>query len=143
MSASTSSCALASYIQAKRREGILSHFPSHVGTHFRKYLAASSFAGPFLFSEDVLARVIAASREDSHLDAQLSIAKAFKLPVFRGAGHSDRKASSSQRSESLFLRPLGVKEVVTRKRGARSVMPLPARQEAMLLSHRSVVLPLV
>ena len=61
---------------------MLSHSPSHVGAHFRRDLAASSFAGPFLFADDVLARVIAASREDSHLDAQLSIAKAFKFPVF-------------------------------------------------------------
>ena len=77
---------------------MLSHFPFHVGTHFRCDLAASSFAGPFLFEDEVLARVIAASREDSNLDAQLSIAKAFKFPVFRGAGNSDRKASSGQRS---------------------------------------------
>ena len=48
VSASTSSCALASYMQAKRREGVLSHFPSHVGTHFRRDLAAASFAGTFL-----------------------------------------------------------------------------------------------
>ena len=100
VSASTSSCTLASYLQAKRREGVLSHFPSHVGLHFRRDLAASSFAGPFLFEDDVLARVIAASHEDSNLDAQLSIAKAFKFPIFRGSGNSDRKASSGQRSGS-------------------------------------------
>ena len=69
-------------MQAKRKEGVLSHFPSHVGTHFRCDLAASSFAGPFLFADDILARVIAACREDLHLDAQLSIAKAFKFPIF-------------------------------------------------------------
>ena len=76
VSASTLSCALASYMQAKRREGVLSHFLSHVGTHCRHDLAASSFAGPFLFEDEVLARVIAASHEDSNLDTQLSIAKA-------------------------------------------------------------------
>ena len=100
VNASSSSASLAAYVQAKRREGVLSHFPSHVGIHFRKDLAASSFAGPFLFDDEVLARIIASSREDSHLDAQLSIAKAFKLPVFWGAGNADRKASSNQRSEA-------------------------------------------
>ena len=45
----------------------------------------------------VLARVIAASREDSNLDAQLSIFKAFTLPVFRAdAKKPGRKASSGQ-----------------------------------------------
>ena len=85
-------------MQAKRREGVLSHFPSHVGTHFRCDLAASSFAGPFLFDDEVLTRVIGASREDSNLDAQLSIAKAFKFPIFQGLGNSDWKVSSGQRS---------------------------------------------
>ena len=45
--------------------------------------------------DEVLARVIATSREDSHLDAQLSIAKAFPLPVFRAeAKNTGQKASS-------------------------------------------------
>ena len=49
----------------------------------------------------MLARVIAASREDSHLDAQLSIAKAFTLPVFCAeAKNPGRKASSSQGSSA-------------------------------------------
>ena len=100
VNAASSSASLAAYVQAKHREGVLSHSPSHVGIHFRKDLAASSFAGPFLFDDDVLARIIASSHEDSHLDTQLSIAKAFKLPVFRGAGNADRKASSNQRSEA-------------------------------------------
>ena len=86
---------LATYFQAKRCKGVLSHFPSHVGLHFRRDLDPTS--GPNLF-EEVLARVIAASHEDSHLDEQLSIAKAFSLPVFRGARNSDRKASSGQES---------------------------------------------
>ena len=60
----------------------MSHFLSHLGIHFRKELAASSFVGPVLFEEDVLGRVIVSSNEDCHLDAWLSIAKAFKLPVF-------------------------------------------------------------
>ena len=79
---------------------MLSHFPSHVGTHFCRDLAASSFEGPFLFEDEVLARVIAASRKDSNLNAQLSIAKAFKFPVFPGFGNSDWKASSGQHSGS-------------------------------------------
>ena len=57
-----------------------------------------SFSGPNLFDEEVLARAIAASRKDSHLEAQLPIAKAFSLPVFRGARNPDRKASSGQES---------------------------------------------
>ena len=50
--------------------------------------------------EDILAHVIASSMEGSHLDAQLSIGKAFKLPIFRAAGSSDRKASSNQLSNA-------------------------------------------
>ena len=46
-------------------------------------------------------RVIAASCEDSHLDAQLSIAKAFTLLVFRNARNSDPKTSSGQESAAL------------------------------------------
>ena len=37
-----------------------------------------------MFDDEVLAKVIAVSREDSILDAQLSIANAFTLPVFCG-----------------------------------------------------------
>ena len=44
VNASSSSASLAAYVQAKCREGVLSHFPSHVGIHFRKDLASSSFA---------------------------------------------------------------------------------------------------
>ena len=92
---------LAAFVLAKRREGVLSHFPSHVGPHFKKDLAASSFNGPHVFDDEVLARVIAASREDSHLDAQLSIAKAFALPVFRvEAKNTGRKASGQGSSAS-------------------------------------------
>ena len=100
VSAFSSFTSLATYIQAKRRDGVLAHFPSHVDIHFRKDLAASSFEGPLLFVEDVLDRVIASSREDSHFDAQLSIAKAFKLPISRAAGNSDRKASANQHSNA-------------------------------------------
>ena len=70
---------LATFMLAKRREGVLSNFPSHVGAHFKKDLAASSFGGPHVIDDEVLARVITASREDSYLDAQLSIAKALTL----------------------------------------------------------------
>ena len=49
----------------------------------------------------MLARVIAASREDSHLDAQLSIDKAFTLPVFcADAKNPGKKASSGQGSSA-------------------------------------------
>ena len=52
-----------------------------------------------VFDDEVLARVIAASREDPHLDAQLSIAKAFTLPVFRAEEkNTGRKATSGQGS---------------------------------------------
>ena len=54
-----------------------------------------------MFDDEVLARVIAASRKDSHLDAQLSIAKAFTLPVFRAeAKNPGQKASSAQGSSA-------------------------------------------
>ena len=101
VTASNSASGLAAFMLAKRREGVLSHFPSHVGPHFKKDLAAASFNGPHVFDDEMLARVIAASREVSHLDAQLSIAKAFTLPVFRAeAKNTGRKASSGQGSSA-------------------------------------------
>ena len=51
-----------------------------MGPHFKKDLA--SYGGPHVFDDEVLSRVIAASREDFNLDEQSSIAKAFTLPVF-------------------------------------------------------------
>ena len=96
-----SASGLAAFMLAKRREGVLSHFPSHVGSRFKKDLASSSFSGPHVFDDEVLARVIAASWEDSHLDVQLSIAKAFTLPDFRAeAKNPGRKASSAQGSSA-------------------------------------------
>ena len=101
VTAANSASGLAAFMLAKRREGVLSHFPSPVGPHFKKDLAASSCNGPYVFDDEVLASVIAASREDSHLDAQLSIAKAFTLPVFRAAAkNTGRKASSGQGSSA-------------------------------------------
>ena len=108
VTAANSASGLAAFMLAERREGVLSHFPSHVGPHFKKDLAASSFNGPHVFDDAVLARVIAASREDSHLDAQLSIAKAFNLPVFRAeAENTGRKASSGQGSSASSASTLG------------------------------------
>ena len=49
--AASSSATLATYFEAKRHEGVLSHFPSHVRLHFRRDLASSSFSGPDLFDE--------------------------------------------------------------------------------------------
>ena len=113
-----SASGLAAFMLAKRREGVLSHFPSHVGAHFKKDLAASSFGGPHVFDDEVLARVIAASREDSHLDSQLSIAKAFTLPVFRvEAKDTGRKASSGQSSSASSASTSGFRD---RGRGSDS-----------------------
>ena len=101
VTATNSASGLAAFLLAKRREGVLSHFPAHVSPHFKKDLAAASFSGPHVFDDKVLAEVIAASREDSHLDAQLSIAKAFTLTVFRAeAKNTAWKASSSQGSSA-------------------------------------------
>ena len=101
VTAANSASGLAAFMLAKRREGVLSHFPSHVGPHFKKDLGTSSFSGPHVFDDEVLAKVIAASREDSHLDAQLSIAKAFTLPVFHAeAKNTGRKASSGHGSSA-------------------------------------------
>ena len=126
ISASTSSTSLATYLQAKRREGVLTYFPSHVGVHFRRELAASSLEGSHLFMEDFLARVIASSREDWHLDVQLSVAKAFKLLVFRVAGNADRKVSSNQRSEasaSSSSSSRGKGGSVSESKGAKRMFP--------------------
>ena len=108
VTAANSASGLAAFILAKRREGVLSHFPLHVGSHFKKDLASSSFTGPHVFDNEVLARVIAASREDSHLDAQLSIAKVFSLPVFcADVKNPGRKASSAQGSSASSASTLG------------------------------------
>ena len=71
------------------------------------------------FDDEVLARVIAGSRENSHLDAQLSIAKAFTLPVFRAdAKNSGWKASSAQGSSASSASTSGFRG---RGRGSRRV----------------------
>ena len=99
VTAANSASGLAAFMIAKRREGVLSHFTPHVGAHFKKDLASSSFSGPHVLDDDVLARVIATSRVVSHLDAQLSIARAITLPVFRAdMKNPGRKASSGQDS---------------------------------------------
>ena len=55
MVGSTASLAsMATFCQARQREAVLSHFPTHVGSPFRALLAASSFAGPNLFEDSVL-----------------------------------------------------------------------------------------
>ena len=100
VTAANSVSGLATFMLAKKREGVLFNFPPHVGAHFKKDLA-SSYGGPLVFDNEVLARVIAASREDSNLDAQLSIAKSFTLPVFRAdAKKPGQKASSDQDSSA-------------------------------------------
>ena len=78
VTAANSAAALSTYLVAKRREGILSNFPSPVGSHFKE-LASAYFATPFLFDDEVLAKMIVASGKDSNLDAQLS---SFALPAF-------------------------------------------------------------
>ena len=97
---------LATFFQAKHREGVHNHFPLHVGLHFRRDCAGSSFSRTPLFDAEVLVRVIAASHEDLHLTAQLSIAKAFTLHVFQGARNPDRKASSGQDSGGVLFSAL-------------------------------------
>ena len=57
VTAANSASALAAFMLAKRREGVLSHFPPHVGSHFKKDLAFS-FSGPHVFDDEVLARVM-------------------------------------------------------------------------------------
>ena len=112
-----SASGLAMFMLAKRREGVLSYLPPHMRAHFKKDLA-SSFSGPHVFDDEVLARVIAASREDSKMDAQLSIAKAFTLPVFRAdTKNPGRKASSGQDSSVSSASSLDFRE---RGRGSDS-----------------------
>ena len=96
---STLSASLATFFQAKRRESVLSHFPPHIGDHFKSQLAASSFAGPHLFEDAVLKRVASESREDSAVASNVALTKAVSLPIF-GAGRAARKASSEQSSAS-------------------------------------------
>ena len=96
---SSSLASLAAFFQAKRRGCVLSHFPAHIGVHFHSLLAASSFDGPNLFEEEVLSRVLAESREDSAVSANLALVKAVSFPVF-GAAKSGWKASSDQSSSA-------------------------------------------
>ena len=76
------------FFQAKRREGVLSHFPLHVGLHFQRDLAGSSFSGPDLFDEEVLAKVIAASREDSSLGCAIIYCESVHPPCVSGCQES-------------------------------------------------------
>ena len=69
-----------------------------------------------------MAKVIAASHEDSHLTARLSIAKASTLPVFQGDMSPDRKASSGQDSgvsTSPLSAPRGRGRGYSRARGGK------------------------
>ena len=145
VSASSSSASLATYMQAKRREGVLAYFPSHVGIHFCKDVAASSFEGPLLFAEDILACVIASSREDSHLDAQLSIAKAFKLPIFCGLGTLIGRPPLISVPMPLPLLPQArkVEEVVLWVVGSRSASLFRVRLRVALLIRSVDPLPQV
>ena len=94
MVGSTASLApMATFCQARRREAVLSHGPAHVGSHFRALFAGSSFACPNLFEYSVLDKVLAKSREDSAVSANLALVKAVSFPVF-GAAKSGQKASS-------------------------------------------------
>ena len=117
----------------------MSHFLSHVDLHFRNDLASSSFLGQALFDEEVLARVVAASREDSHLDVQLSIAKAFTLPVFQGARNSDWKPLLIRNLWHLLpLLPEIGEEVLQNHVEGRTRLPL-VRLRVILLSLLAVV----
>ena len=60
-------------------------------------MAASSFARPNLFEDSVLDKVLAESREDSAVFANLALVRAVSFPVF-GAVKSGQKASSDQYS---------------------------------------------
>ena len=124
---------MATYVQAKRREGVLDHFPSHVGLHFRRELAASSFEGSFLFAEDVLARVTVSFQEDSHLDAQLS--RSFEVLIGRPPPISVSKPLPP------LPQALGVREVLFRKARERSASLLLGLRRVELLRLRSVPLP--
>ena len=48
VTAANSALGLATFMLVKRREGVLSHFPPHVGAHFKKDLT-SSYGGPHEF----------------------------------------------------------------------------------------------
>ena len=144
VTAANSASGLAAFVLAKRREGVLSHFPPHVGSHFKKDLASSSFSGPHVLDDEVLARVIAASREDSHLDVQLSIAKAFTLPVFSAdAKTSGRKvsfaqdSSASSASTSVFGEGAGAR--TQEGRSGRLLLPVAPTARTLLV----VALPLL
>ena len=72
-----------------------------------------------------LTRVIAASREDSYLDAQLSIAKAFTLPVFHAdTKNPGQKASSGQDSSVSSASSSGFRG---RGRGSKRKASFPRR----------------
>ena len=85
---------LATFLQAKRRESILKHFPGHVGEHHRAQLLASDYSGDLPFEDDVLKKVLAESREDSTVSANVAISKGFSFPVFGKVGKAEGKSTS-------------------------------------------------
>ena len=91
---------LSTFLHAKRREAILSHFPSHVGKHHRDQLQASDFAGDLLFDDEVLKRVLSESREDSATSANVALTKRFKFPVFNKNSNNSNSKSSDSKSQN-------------------------------------------
>ena len=95
VNATSSMASISTFCHAKRREGILSHFPPHIGDHFKALLQASSFAGEFLFDDETLGKVLSESREDSAVSANVAISKGFSFPIFGKTKQSqDSKAAS-------------------------------------------------
>ena len=87
------SSSVSSFLQLKRREGLLSHLPPHVVSCHREDLLASPLSSPLLFDPETLTRVIQEVKDDSSTSTMVSVSRMVSLPSF-SAMRSSRKASS-------------------------------------------------
>lgn len=85
VNSSNIAASIATFLQVKRREGILSHLPPHVQQFQKTQLLSSPLAGQDLFEQETIERVISEVKDDSTTSAQLAISKAVKLPSFSSA----------------------------------------------------------
>ena len=82
---------ISSFLQLKRRESLLAHFPPYIVSCHKNDLLASSMEHPVLFDPQVVDRVIREVKDDSSTSSMVALSKA-ALPSF-SAMRSARKAS--------------------------------------------------
>ena len=91
---------IATFLQTKRREGLLAHLPCHVAACHKTDLLTSPLDSSSLFGQEVLDKVIRDVHQDSHTDAQLAISKAVSLPSFSSFRSSRKSEGQVEKGNS-------------------------------------------